>query len=489
MRAWDRPRARTTCAPVCGRHEVLHEVVATGAGLAKDTEGGGLSDSVRLGQPGRQGPCEGRPAHRKRGGTGNTGLRRTHRGMLPQVQAPVRVAGGGSATGADVRIAGRTLGAEPVLIAGPCVLEEPERVLRIAEGIAEVAERRGVGVVFKASFDKANRTSGASPRGPGLDAGLELLARVKREVGLPLTTDVHLPHQAAPVAEVVDLLQVPAFLCRQTDLIEACGATGLPVNLKKGQFATAGQMVHAAEKASAAGASGVAITERGSCFGHGDLVVDLRQLVELREAGLPVIYGRHPLGAAAGGRGDRRAAAVRHGPGAGSPRGRRRCPVRRGPRRPGPGLVGFGGAAAAGRAGRLSRADLRRLVDPCVFRSKEEVPMTRVHLSLKTADLAATTAFYTALFGEAPDKEREGYARFQPADVPVTLSLSPGLPTPGAHHFGVKLPDAAASRPPAPGSRRRSWRARPTTARCAATRGPTGCGSRTRTDGAGRCTR
>ncbi len=176
-------------------------------------------------------------------------------------------------------------GAPTAWIAGPCVIEEPDRALRIAHGLARHAAERGIGLVFKASFDKANRTSADSYRGPGLARGLEVLARVKAEVGLPVTTDVHLPDQAGPAAEVVDLLQVPAFLCRQTDLVVACGATGRPVNLKKGQFATAAQMGQAARKALDAGAAGVLLTERGTCFGHGDLVVDFREMVALRDQG------------------------------------------------------------------------------------------------------------------------------------------------------------------------------------------------------------
>lgn len=193
---------------------------------------------------------------------------------------------------ASVEIAGIHIGAghDVALIAGPCVLEEADRVERIAEGLLEVTTARGVPWIFKASFDKANRTSGNSYRGPGLDEGLAMLTRVRDRVGCPITTDVHLPDQAAAVGEVVDLLQVPAFLCRQTDLIEACGATGRPVNLKKGQFATVEQMRRAADKALGAGAAGVLVTERGSCFGHGDLVVDYRQLADLRDGGLPTVF-------------------------------------------------------------------------------------------------------------------------------------------------------------------------------------------------------
>ncbi len=186
------------------------------------------------------------------------------------------------------------------LIAGPCVLEEPERVLRIALGLARACDEAGLRWVFKSSFDKANRTRLDSPRGPGLDAGLALLARVKHELGVPVTTDVHAPEQAAAVAEVADLLQVPAFLCRQTDLLVACGATGRPVNVKKGQFADPRAMGHAVEKVRSGGDGGVLLTERGTTFGHGDVVVDYRGLVWMRELGVPVVLdvthasGGHP---------------------------------------------------------------------------------------------------------------------------------------------------------------------------------------------------
>lgn len=185
----------------------------------------------------------------------------------------------------------RVGGAQPlVLIAGPCVIEEPERVLRIAAGLRRAAAACGMGLIFKASFDKANRTSLDSYRGPGLHEGLAVLARVKAELGLPLTTDVHLPEQAAPVAQVVDLLQVPAFLCRQTDLLVACAATGRPVNVKKGQFLAPQDMAHPLEKLRRSGAGGVILTERGASFGYHNLVVDLRSLPTLRALGAPVCF-------------------------------------------------------------------------------------------------------------------------------------------------------------------------------------------------------
>ncbi|MDF1561575.1 MAG: 3-deoxy-8-phosphooctulonate synthase [Deltaproteobacteria bacterium] len=181
-------------------------------------------------------------------------------------------------------------GAPLVLIAGPCVVEEAGLTLRIAERLKAIAGARGVPLIFKASYDKANRTSSESFRGPGMEEGLEVLARVKASLGLPILTDVHLPEQAAQAAEVADVLQVPAFLSRQTDLIQAAAATGRAVNLKKGQFLAPEDMAHAIAKARAAGAKNVMVTERGTTFGYHDLVVDLRGLVTLRALGVPVCF-------------------------------------------------------------------------------------------------------------------------------------------------------------------------------------------------------
>ncbi len=175
-----------------------------------------------------------------------------------------------------------------LLVAGPCVLEEPDRVLRIAEGVVAAAAAAGMACVFKGSFDKANRSRLDAFRGPGLDAGLALLAEVRRRFGVPVTTDVHLPEQAAPAAEVVDLLQVPAFLCRQTDLLVACAATGRPVNVKKGQFLSPAAMALVIDKLRSSGARGVIATERGTSFGYDSLVVDLRALPRVRALGVPV---------------------------------------------------------------------------------------------------------------------------------------------------------------------------------------------------------
>jgi 2-dehydro-3-deoxyphosphooctonate aldolase (KDO 8-P synthase) len=174
-------------------------------------------------------------------------------------------------------------GAPLVWISGLNVLETADAALAAAEALCAIADRHELPLVFKASFDKANRTRADAYRGPGLDAGLEMLARVKAATGLPLLTDVHEPSQVAPAAEVVDCLQVPAFLMRQSDLIAACAATGRPLNLKRGQFVAPTEMRHAVAKAEALGATEVLVTERGSSFGYNDLVVDMRGLVTLGE--------------------------------------------------------------------------------------------------------------------------------------------------------------------------------------------------------------
>ncbi|MSP56193.1 MAG: 3-deoxy-8-phosphooctulonate synthase [Myxococcales bacterium] len=186
-------------------------------------------------------------------------------------------------------------------------MESEEGARFIADGIAEVCGRLGLRWIFKASFDKANRTSQGSFRGPGLDEGLESLARIGRQVGVPLTTDVHLPAQAAACADAVDLLQVPAFLSRQSDLLEACGSTGRPVNVKKGQFSAPGDMAAVLGKLPA---GRVMLTERGACFGYNTLVVDYRSLPTLRGFGVPVCFdATHSVQAPGGGAtsgGDRR---------------------------------------------------------------------------------------------------------------------------------------------------------------------------------------
>jgi 2-dehydro-3-deoxyphosphooctonate aldolase (KDO 8-P synthase) len=180
---------------------------------------------------------------------------------------------------------------QPFLIAGPCVLQDDSLNFRVAERLASLAYRVPGGIVFKASFDKANRSNASAHRGPGLHEGLEALTRVRARTGLPLLTDVHEPSQCGLVAEVADVLQIPAFLCRQTDLLEAAGATGRPVNVKKGQWMQPESMAGAVAKVRGAGASDVALTERGTFFGYGDLVVDMRSFVRMREScATPVIF-------------------------------------------------------------------------------------------------------------------------------------------------------------------------------------------------------
>lgn len=177
-----------------------------------------------------------------------------------------------------------------LLIAGPCVIESPELTREIAERLREITSDLPVQLVFKASFDKANRTSVTSYRGPGLAKGLEILAEVSRELGLPTTTDIHESPQAAPVAEVCSLLQIPAFLARQTDLLEAAARTGAAINVKKGQFLSPRDMKHVVEKLRAFGCERVLLCERGTFFGYGNLVNDMRALVEMRDLGVPVVF-------------------------------------------------------------------------------------------------------------------------------------------------------------------------------------------------------
>jgi 2-dehydro-3-deoxyphosphooctonate aldolase (KDO 8-P synthase) len=188
----------------------------------------------------------------------------------------------------SVEIAGISIGrgAPLVLISGLNVIENSDATLACAAAVQAAAESRDLPLIFKASFDKANRSDRDSYRGPGIDLGLEILARVKAETGLPVTTDVHEPNQAKRVADVVDCLQIPAFLCRQTDLVRACAETGLPLNIKRAQFVAPADMALAVEKARAFakgfGNGGVLLTERGSTFGYNDLVVDMRGLVAMR---------------------------------------------------------------------------------------------------------------------------------------------------------------------------------------------------------------
>jgi 2-dehydro-3-deoxyphosphooctonate aldolase (KDO 8-P synthase) len=180
---------------------------------------------------------------------------------------------------------------EPLLlIAGPCVLQTYDLAMVIAQELAKLNERSDLNVVFKASFDKANRTSLKADRGPGIDSGLRMLERVGQQSGLPTTTDVHLPDQAASVAQVCSLLQIPAFLARQTDLLVAAAATGRPVNVKKGQFMSPDDMKYVVEKLSSCGTGGVMLCERGTFFGYGRLVNDMQSLVVMRGFGVPVVF-------------------------------------------------------------------------------------------------------------------------------------------------------------------------------------------------------
>jgi 2-dehydro-3-deoxyphosphooctonate aldolase (KDO 8-P synthase) len=177
-----------------------------------------------------------------------------------------------------------------VLIAGPCVLESRAHALEMAAALKDIAARRGVGFVYKTSFDKANRTSARSARGVGLDKALAIFAELRQKLGVPVLTDVHEPEQCAPVAEVVDILQIPAFLCRQTDLLVAAAKTGRAINVKKGQFLAPWDMANVVEKITGAGNRNVLVTERGVSFGYNTLVSDMRALPVLAKTGAPVIF-------------------------------------------------------------------------------------------------------------------------------------------------------------------------------------------------------
>jgi 2-dehydro-3-deoxyphosphooctonate aldolase (KDO 8-P synthase) len=190
-------------------------------------------------------------------------------------------------------------------ILGPCVIESHDLTLRIAERLAELAQRLRLPLVFKASFDKANRTSGKSFRGPGLRDGTSTLAAVKERTGLPVTTDVHETQQVGPVAEVCDLVQIPAFLARQTDLIQAAGRTGRAVNVKKGQFMAPWDMRHVVSKMGEVGNSRLLLTERGSTFGYNTLVSDMRSIPWMQDLGCPVIFDATHSVQMPGGAGDR----------------------------------------------------------------------------------------------------------------------------------------------------------------------------------------
>jgi len=177
-----------------------------------------------------------------------------------------------------------------VLIAGPCVIEDEEHALRMASGLAELAGKVGGALIFKASYDKANRTSVLAFRGPGMDEGLRILDKVKRETGLPVLSDVHDAFQMAAAAEVLDVIQIPAFLSRQTDLLVAAGMSGKVVNIKKGQFQAPWDVDNAVGKVRSTGNEEILLTERGACFGYNNLVTDMRSLVIMRRTGCPVIF-------------------------------------------------------------------------------------------------------------------------------------------------------------------------------------------------------
>jgi 2-dehydro-3-deoxyphosphooctonate aldolase (KDO 8-P synthase) len=199
--------------------------------------------------------------------------------LSPQAGVPVNVG--------DYRLGG---GAGLFLILGPCVIESRELALEVAQEVARVGRATGVPVLFKASFDKANRTSVDSFRGPGLEKGLAVLAEVKAKTGLPLVSDIHAVSQAERAGELLDVIQIPAFLCRQTDLLVAAGRTGKAVNLKKGQFMAPEDMAHAVNKVLTTGNDRILLTERGASFGYGDLVADMRSIVRMARMGFPVIF-------------------------------------------------------------------------------------------------------------------------------------------------------------------------------------------------------
>jgi 2-dehydro-3-deoxyphosphooctonate aldolase (KDO 8-P synthase) len=191
-----------------------------------------------------------------------------------------------------------------VLLAGPCAIEEEDRVMRIAEGIKEITERLGIPYVFKSSFDKANRSSIESYRGPGLEEGLRILEKVKKEFELPVISDIHLPEQAAAASEVLDIMQIPAFLSRQTDMLTAAGKTGSIINVKKGQFLAPWDIDQVVAKIESTGNERILLTERGVSFGYNNLVVDMRSLPRMRKTGYPVVFDATHAVQLPGGAGD-----------------------------------------------------------------------------------------------------------------------------------------------------------------------------------------
>ena len=176
------------------------------------------------------------------------------------------------------------------LIAGPCVMESPDHAMDMSGALAQMAKKLGIGLIYKTSYDKANRTSGQTPRGVGLEAALQVFADIRKETGLPVLTDVHEPDHCAPVAEVVDVLQIPAFLCRQTDLLTAAGKTGKAINVKKGQFLAPWDMENVVAKIEETGNTNIMVCERGTSFGYNTLVSDMRSLPIMAKTGCPVVF-------------------------------------------------------------------------------------------------------------------------------------------------------------------------------------------------------
>src|ERR1700686_1900603 len=201
-----------------------------------------------------------------------------------------------------------------VFIIGPNTLESRAHALETSAALAEIADKLKIGLIYKTSFDKANRTSVGSARGIGLEAGLPILAEVRETTGLPVLTDIHAPEQCAPVAEIVDVLQTPAFLCRQTDLLLAAGDTGKPGNVKKGQFLAPWDMRHAAAKIASTGNERILLCERGASFGYNTLVVDMRALAIMAQTGYPVVFDATHAVAEPGGLGDRSGGQREFGP-------------------------------------------------------------------------------------------------------------------------------------------------------------------------------
>ncbi|MBN2680501.1 3-deoxy-8-phosphooctulonate synthase [Acidithiobacillus montserratensis] len=191
------------------------------------------------------------------------------------------------------------------LIAGPCAIESETLALQTAENLRDICERLEIPFIYKSSYDKANRSSGKSFRGPGMEEGLRILEKVRQELGVPVITDVHEKEHVQAVAEVVDVLQTPAFLCRQTDFIQAVAATGKPVNIKKGQFLAPWDMLHVADKARATGNTQIMVCERGASFGYNNLVSDMRSLAVMRQTGCPVVFDATHSVQLPGGQGDR----------------------------------------------------------------------------------------------------------------------------------------------------------------------------------------